>query len=320
MYINITDSETGNNKGSCGSLVAYLEKENRMVLKESESPGLWFTTNNRDISPQEVRVKIDHNVAKLGCDDAKFFLINISPSEKEITFLKQQFGHQGAEEQLKKYATGIMDAYAQNFKRENIKSGADLLWYGKLEHFRYYNYSDDEVKQGIEQAGNPKKGEQMHIQIIVSRKDLTNRIKLSPMNNSRGSNEKHSAKLGQFNRLAFKESGELLFDEMYAYKRRLKETVDYSLLMKNGNAEQKRTVYVLDQIEKKLSGSEKESFIEIAKKILKNNDFELEQLLNTFDFSTAGLFNIFSTDPLIYDNAETPIPDFKKKKGKRRGW
>ncbi|WP_449435070.1 DUF5712 family protein [Pedobacter steynii] len=36
MYINITASETGNNKGSSGALVHYLEKEND--LKNGKNP------------------------------------------------------------------------------------------------------------------------------------------------------------------------------------------------------------------------------------------------------------------------------------------
>src|SRR5690606_26256052 len=240
MYINITDSETGNNKGSSGQLVNYLEKENRIAFEENRENELWFNNLNRDITPQEVRIKIDHNVAKLSRNDAKFFLINISPSQKEIIYLKEQFGEKGAEEQLKKYAVGVMDAYARNFKRPGIESSNDLLWYGKLEHCRYYHHTDEEVKQGIAKAGQPKAGEQMHVQVVVSRKDITNKIKLSPMTRSRGRNKQHSAKLGQFDRVAFKESGELIFDQMFGYDRSLKDTVNYALTMKNGTAQQKR--------------------------------------------------------------------------------
>jgi hypothetical protein len=63
----------------------------------------------------------------------------------------------------------------------------------------------------------------MHVQIIVSRKDATNRIKLSPMNNSKGKNETHSKKLGQFNRVAFKQSGETIFDSHFDFDRGLKD-------------------------------------------------------------------------------------------------
>src|SRR5690606_30465852 len=163
MYINITDSETGNNKGSSGQLINYLEKENHITSEENKEKELWFNNLKNDIVPQEVRVKIDNNIAKLGRKDAKFFLINISPSEKEITELKEKFGEQGAEEQLKKYALRVMDAYARNFQRTGIESSKDLLWYGKLERNRYYRHTDDEVQQGIAQTGQIKSGEQMHV-------------------------------------------------------------------------------------------------------------------------------------------------------------
>jgi hypothetical protein len=180
MYINITDSETGNNKGSCTDLVEYLEKENRMQERQDEKREYWFNDNSDHILPQEVRVRIDNNIAKLGKDDAKFFLINISPGQQELARLREQFGDQGMEEKLKEYAVKVMDAYAQNFKRPGINSSSDLLWYGKLEHYRYYGYADEDVKQGLANPGDPKPGEQMHVQVIVSRKDMTNKIKLSP--------------------------------------------------------------------------------------------------------------------------------------------
>lgn len=42
MFINITDSETGNNKGSSAQLVNYLEKENRNAINENRCSELWF--------------------------------------------------------------------------------------------------------------------------------------------------------------------------------------------------------------------------------------------------------------------------------------
>src|SRR5690606_10517231 len=249
MFINITDSETGNNKGSCGQLVNYLEKEHRTAITENSNDELWFNDVSREITPQEVRVKIDNNVAKLGRNDAKFFLVNISPSQKEIAFLKEQFGDQGAEEKLKQYAVAVMDAYAQNLKRPGIESSKDLVWYAKLERNRYYSNNDPEVKEGTAKVGKTKEGEQMHVQVIVSRKDKTNKIKLRPMNNSRGNNKQHSAKIGQFNRVAFKNSGEQIFDEMFGFDRLLKESVNYALTMKNGTTDEKRAMNILDQLE-----------------------------------------------------------------------
>ena len=319
MFINITDSETGNNKGSSAQLVNYLEKENRNALKEDSSNELWFNEASRNISPQEVRVKIDNNIAKLGRNDAKFFLVNISPSQKEIAFLKERFGEQGAEDKLKGYAVTVMDAYAQNFKRSGIESSKDLLWYAKLERNRYYSHIDSEVKNGTAKVGEPKEGEQMHVQVIVSRKDKTNKIKLSPMNNSRGSNKQHSAKIGQFNRVAFKNSGEQIFDEMFGFDRLLKESVNYALTMKNGSADEKRAMNILDQLETNSSEKGLEVDLDMVKTVFTGNPSKTVELADLIDNSISDLFSVlFSSDPSVYENDEDMLPHFKKK-GKKRG-
>lgn len=80
----------------------------------------------------------------------------------------------------------------------------------------------------------------MHIKIIVSRKDATNSIKLSPLNNSKGKNQLHSQKVGQFDRTAFMQSAENLFDKVFGYEQELKETFKYANTLKHGSYEQKR--------------------------------------------------------------------------------
>jgi hypothetical protein len=233
MFINITDSKEAANKGSSSGLVHYLEKENRICNKDE--PEYWFNGGQIRIDPYEVLRTIDNNIAKLGKDDAKFFLLNISPSQKEIAFLKEQYGEDGAKAQMKGFAVRVMDAYAQNFKRDGINKHEDLIWFAKLENYRYYTYNDPEVKQGIKKRGDHKEGEQMHVQVIISRKDATNKIKLSPMNTSRGMNEDHSKKMGQFDRVAFKQCGETLFDELFEFDRQLKDTMAYANTQKNGS-------------------------------------------------------------------------------------
>lgn len=242
MYINITHSEKGNNSGSSGTLVHYLDKENRLF--KSEKSTLWFNGESKTVQSYEVRNKIDHNIAKLCRDDAKFFLVNISPSQKEIAHLKGLYGEDGARGKLREYAIRIMDEYARNFKKDQVQSNADLLWFGKLENHRYYSYKDKEVKSGQVKRGTVKPGEQMHVQVIVSRKDITNRIKLSPMNKSRGSNAEHSKKLGQFDRVAFKNSGEKLFDEQFGFDRPVSQTFKYSNANAKSNLKEKLVLRV----------------------------------------------------------------------------
>jgi Family of unknown function (DUF5712) len=245
MFINITDSKEVNNKGSSGGLVYYLEKENRLVPRQKVEH--WFNGQQSGIRPYEVVTKIDNNIAKLSKGDAKFFLVNISPSQKEIAFLKKQYGDDGAKDQMKEFAASVMDAYAKNFNRDGINSHQDLVWFAKLENHRYYGHNDPEVKQGIRMRGERKEGEQMHVQVIVSRKDATNKVKLSPMNTSRGKNVEHSKKMGQFDRVAFKQSGESLFDKMFGFDRQLNETLAYANVQKNGRLMQREQLDVLTQ-------------------------------------------------------------------------
>ncbi|MFD2969337.1 DUF5712 family protein [Sphingobacterium bambusae] len=243
MFINITDSQTGDNKGSAAALVQYLEKENKDRHRKDQE--LWFNGQQRDVLPQLVRVAIDQNIAKLSNNDSKFFLINISPSQKELDHLISKYGKDAAGDVLKEFGVKMMDEYAHNFKRPGVMDNRDLLWFGKLEQHRYYKHSDKEVKSGERKIGEKKEGNQMHLQIIVSRKDITNRIKLSPLNNSRGSNVSHSAKLGQFDRRAFKESGEFVFDRMFDFQRNLKDTMHYASTMRKGTIQDKTTLYSL---------------------------------------------------------------------------
>ncbi|MCC9043306.1 DUF5712 family protein [Myroides sp. M-43] len=292
MFINITDSETGNNKGSSARLVAYLEKENKLKTDNAEKE-LWFTNGRFDVPHQEVRVELDNNVAKLCKTDDKFFLVNISPSEKEILFLKQKYGEDLLQQKLKEYATAVMDAYALNFKKDNVTSSKNLLWFGKLEHFRYHSNTDEKVKSGELSTGDIKEGEQMHVQIIVSRKDITNKIKLSPKNNSRGKNVEHSAKFGQFDNLDFKENSENIFDQMFNYQRALKEKLVYSVTMNNGSSEDKKSMSFLDQIEGNLNESSKKTYLDIMEDVSLANILDLEDIIKIFDCNGIGFFTSF---------------------------
>ncbi|MCT1523681.1 DUF5712 family protein [Sphingobacterium hotanense] len=245
MYINITDKKEAANKGSSGKLVHYLEKENR--TEDKPEPEQWFNDQRSDIEAYEVRRSLDGNRAKLGSNEAKFFLINISPSQKELAYLQEKYGEAGMKEQLKRYAEKVMDEYARNFKRPGIDSNKDLMWFAKLENYRYYSHKDKEVQEGVKKRGEKKEGDQQHIQIIVSRKDITGRFKLSPMNSSKGRNAEHSKKMGQFDRMAFKQCGERLFDDHFGFERNLKDTLAYANIKKNGSLAQREQLDILQQ-------------------------------------------------------------------------
>jgi len=314
MFINITASETGNNKGSSGALVNYLEKENRIPVEKGRGLGQenWFNGTGNEISRQEVRMKIDRNIAKLGRNDSKFFLINVSPSQKELAHLYQTCGEHGVKEKLKEYAVKVMDEYAKNFKRPGIDSHKDLLWFAKHENFRYYKHNDKEVKNGSRQKGERKEGKQDHIQIIVSRKDLTNTVKLSPQNNSKGKNKEHSAKLGEFNRTAFKQSGERLFDTLFDFDRGLKDTLTFANTMKNGTAEQKAQIHILQRIQNQQAEPTqilKDLSIGVAQGLFENIG---EMLTATGNFG-AELLGILMEPVYVAPQADTEEPKKRRK-------
>lgn len=140
------------------------------------------------------------------------------------------------------------------------------------------------------------------------------------MNTSRGRNEQHSAKLGQFDRVAFKESGELLFDQMFNYNRILKDSMIYALTMKNGNARQKRAIHLLDQLESKLTDTERQNVPDTVKDIYQNNNTDLARFIDTIgDSAVSILGTLFSSDPLVYEHTDDQVPHFKKKKKRRPG-
>lgn len=303
MFLNITDKNEAENKGSSAKLVHYLDKEDRLDKSEEQ----WFGHKLQIFESYQVRNRIDGNMAKLSQKEAKFFLLNISPSQKEITHLKSLFGEQGAKLEFKKFALKIMDEYALNFKRRNVEGNEDLLWFAKLEHHRYYSYKDKEVKSDQAKRGDPKPGEQMHIQVIISRKDITNKIKLSPKNNSRGSNVEHSKKVGQFDRVAFKASGERLFDELYNFTRPVSETFQYANTQVNGT--------LADRIAMAASATQG-TVMGISQQERFGKSLEREAQIGYQSKEPRGLLEIALSKP---EYEPLMLPDKKKKRKKRRG-
>ena len=90
----VHSSLRGNNFGSCGKLVNYLDKENleidRLVSKTNDIAKItqllkrkndFFSHTENNVSQIDVRHNIDSNKRKLSKNDAKFFGPTISFSE-----------------------------------------------------------------------------------------------------------------------------------------------------------------------------------------------------------------------------------------------
>lgn len=123
-------------------------------------------------------------------------------------------------EAMKRYIREVfIPEYAKNF---NKNLGAeDIKFFGKI-HF---------------ERERSEKASFLHCHLIVSRKDQSNKLKISPLTNHR--NTKKGAIQGGFNRVALFENVEKGFDRLFGYDRGLKETFEYWNTMKNGNIDEK---------------------------------------------------------------------------------
>jgi hypothetical protein len=160
------------NKGSVARLVNYLAHEAKPLGKEVT----YFNQTRSDITAQEVVQRIDGNQKGLRKEDAKFYSLIISPSAEEL-------GHIGNDPaKLKAYTRQVMEPYAQNFKLKDgreLKS-EDLVWYATFHQGREYNGFDKAVREGGVKAGAAKPGLQTHIHVVVSRRDVSQKISLTP--------------------------------------------------------------------------------------------------------------------------------------------
>lgn len=163
-----------NNAGSCIKLVKYLTKEDEEKGIEKE---FFFNHNSDRVSSAQVINTIDNLRSGVGKDEVKYYSLVISPKEQELVKISNSVS------ELRKYTRQVMEEYASSFNGLNkVKKvqAKDLAYFAKIEFNRYYKGSDEEVKQKKVKQNDKKPGNNMHVHIIVSRKDITNKIKLSP--------------------------------------------------------------------------------------------------------------------------------------------
>lgn len=217
MYVEIQTSELAdNNTGSCRKLGMYLEKEN--LHKQADKKEYFFSLHENKVAVEEVIRMIDQNgKGQLGKNDAKFYSVVIAPSQEELAVLESD------SEKLKEYTRAVMQTYAENFNRD--LQADDLVWFAKVEKERHYK---DLLPEG-KQKGEKKEGDNTHIHVIVSRKTADKKTKLSPMANERGTLLQTGKKqvVRGFDRDAFKEKCEKLFDKKFSYQRPYEQTYEF---------------------------------------------------------------------------------------------
>ena len=163
------------NKGTSTFLVVYLQHE----AKEKGESLTFFNEEEPAVAPADVQQRIDYNVKGLREKESKFIALVLSPSPEEL----QHIGNDP--EKLKDFTVSAMQNYAETFNLKNGKtiSSKDLLWFATIHHNRTYKGTDPEVKDGLKRSGELKEGLNMHVHVIVSKRDRAQKITLSPFGN-----------------------------------------------------------------------------------------------------------------------------------------
>lgn len=133
MNIKIQGGGSGTyaNTGSCTGVTTYLQHEDLERMKNGREVQPFFNNSRDYISAQEVTFKIDNNKAKLSRNDAKFYVITVSPSSRELEKMGKTEKEQA--EAMRKYVRDdVMQHYAEGFGKGLNKE--DIEYYGKI-HF-----------------------------------------------------------------------------------------------------------------------------------------------------------------------------------------
>ena len=198
MHIDFAPSSKGtyNNAGSSRQLVNYMEHEDLERMEKGIYTEGFFNLICDNIYKSKVIKDIDTNIGQLLKTDAKFYAIHVSPSKSELRAMGNT--EQEKAEAMKRYIREVfIPEYAKNFNKG--LSEADIKFYGKIHFDR--SRSDNELN--------------MHCHLIVSRKDQTNKKKLSPLTNHK--NTKNGVIKGGFDRVNLFQQAEQGFDKIFGY-------------------------------------------------------------------------------------------------------
>lgn len=245
-----------NNAGSSRQLANYLEHEDMERMQKGIYTEGFFNLTKDNLYKSQVIKDIDGNIGQLLKTDAKFYALHVSPSEKELQAMGITEPEQA--EAMKRYIREVfIPEYAKNFNKG--LSAEDIKFYGKI----HFNRDRSENKRN------------MHCHLIVSRKDQSNKIKISPLTNHR--NTKKGAIKGGFDRTTLFENAEKGFDRLFGYNRQLSETFEYCNTMKNGSLPDKMKMQ-----EQELKTSQKSIFVDTTDETHKSVSKNVRTNIQTF--------------------------------------
>ena len=216
MHIDFAPPSNGtyNNAGSSRQLANYMEHEDLVRMEKGLYTEGFFNLADDNIFKSAVIRDIDSNIGQLLKTDTKFYAIHVSPSESELRAMGNT--EQEKAEAMKRYIREVfIPEYAKNFNKE--LSASDIKFYGKIHFDR--SRSDNELN--------------IHCHLIVSRKDQSNKKKLSPLTNHK--NTKKGTVTGGFDRVNLFQQAEQGFDNLFGYDRQHYESFDFHNTMKNGS-------------------------------------------------------------------------------------
>lgn len=277
---------TYNNAGSSRRICNYMEHEDMQRMEQGIYTEGFFNLTDDNIYKSQVIKDIDTNIGQLMKTDAKFYAIHVSPSEQELRAMGSTEQEQA--EAMKRYIREVViPEYAKNFNRG--LSAEDIKFYGKIHFSR--DRSDNELN--------------MHCHLIVSRKDQSNKKKLSPLTNHK--NTTKGTVKGGFDRKNLFQQAEQGFDRLFNYDRQLTESFEYYNTMKNGS--------ISDQL------NMQEQAIRQTKDNQQNISFgerEKKQTVSVPDLGLGSVLGILTPEP-GNGNEEQPLKLPKKKKKPKRG-
>ena len=260
----------------------------------------FFNLTDDNIYKSQVIKDIDSNVGQLLETDAKFYAIHVSPSEKELKAMGNTEQEQA--EAMKRYIReAVIPEYAKNFNKG--LSAEDIKFYGKIHFSR--DRSNNELN--------------MHCLLIVSRKDQSNKKKLSPLTNHK--NTKKGAIKGGFDRTNLFRQVEKGFDKLFCYDRKLSESFEYYNTMKNGS-----TTDQLKMQERQISDERKNTDMQTGinadkqanlSEIKQENNHSSNNENNTTALGLSSVLGLFTPDVSNKEEEQIPMKKKIKKKPKR---
>ena len=303
MHIDFAPPSGGtyNNAGSSRQLASYMEHEDLERMEKGIYTNGFFNLTDDNIYKSQVIKDIDTNIGQLLKTDAKFFAIHVSPSENELRVMGNT--EQEKAEAMKRYIREVfIPEYAKNFNKG--LSEADIKFYGKIHFDR--SRSNNELN--------------MHCHLIISRKDQTNKKKLSLLTNHK--NTKKGTVTGGFDRVTLFQQAERGFDKLFGYNRQLSESFEYANTMKNGSISEQ-----IELQEQNIAGenkkdifqsSEKENMISCNLDSKQNDKPTFNQQNNSGGDSLLSIFSLGDGNSYNATQAED-LQAQKRKKKKKKG-